>query len=262
MSDQNTAPANVIAQIEDDDEETTHYICQTGSELTERDFDGGLSPPELLGRAYPGTPGTYLLLGDKRAFYCLNEKHFLQDFCFDDVEGSWKPGQLARLGAEGALDSEIAAAVAADGSIYVFYQSPSRAIRSLHCDLDGEWRSANDLPSTQPSDRVSIYAMTMDNTIRLFYTHQDNFIHELVFDGRWTDNRVDLSQSASQKNSILATPTENGEYTLQYTNPEREVYAIHNGELTLIGKYVNGVFEKDKDAEGWNSSGPKIVVKK
>lgn len=62
MTDQNSAPANSIAQIEDGD--TMHYICQTGSELTERDFDGELSPPELLGSANPGTPGTYLLLGE------------------------------------------------------------------------------------------------------------------------------------------------------------------------------------------------------
>ena len=125
-------------------------------------------------------------IDEQRAFYCLNEEHVLQDFHFDDVKGSWKQGQLARLGAEAALDAEIAATAVVDGSIYVFYQTPSRAIRSLHGGLGGEWRSVNDLPSTQPSDGVSIYAMTMDNTIHLFYTHQDNFIHELVFDGKWT----------------------------------------------------------------------------
>lgn len=63
MSNQPIAPENIIAQIQDG--ETTHYICQNGSELTERSFDGELSPPELLGTARPGTSGAYLLLGDK-----------------------------------------------------------------------------------------------------------------------------------------------------------------------------------------------------
>ena len=128
-------------------------------------------------------------IDEQRAFYCLNEEHVLQDFHFDDVKGSWKQGRLARLGAKAALDAEIAATIVVDGSIYVFYQTPSRAILSLHSGPNGEWRAVTDLPSTQPSNRVSIYAMTIDNTIHLFYTHQDNLIHELVFDGKWIGER-------------------------------------------------------------------------
>jgi hypothetical protein len=67
MSDQAIiTPSNAIAQVEDG--EIMHYICQTGDTLTEKDFDGEMSPPELLGLAKPGTPGTYILLGEKVYF--------------------------------------------------------------------------------------------------------------------------------------------------------------------------------------------------
>jgi hypothetical protein len=63
MSSRTKRPEGAIADIADG--ETIHYICQEGHELTERDFDGLIGPPELVGSAKEGTPGAYVLLGDK-----------------------------------------------------------------------------------------------------------------------------------------------------------------------------------------------------
>jgi hypothetical protein len=263
MSTQTAAPENAIAQIKDG--ETTHYICQTGNELTERDFDGQLSPPELLGTAKLGTTGTYVLLGEKRAFYCLGEDDILQDFWYDDNTGEWMSGKLAAIKAVASPDAEIAATCTADDSIYVFFQNPTGGgIQSVHTINHGEkWQSASDIPPTQAVSGPSIYAMTLQNTIHVFYTHEDNFIHELVFnDGKWTDQSVPFSKTDSQKSCIVATPSEDGEkFTLQFTNTEGEVYALLDDELTLMGRYINGVFQKDKGAEGWNSRGPMMVCR-
>lgn len=87
------------------------------------------------------------------------------------------------------MKAEIAAiTTAVDGTIYVFFQNPSGAIQSLGGDASGEWHPATyELPSMQPTENASIYAMTMnDAVIHVFYTNQDNFIHELVFDSQWS----------------------------------------------------------------------------
>ncbi|KAH8665290.1 hypothetical protein BGZ60DRAFT_411120 [Tricladium varicosporioides] len=262
MSSQAAAPENAIAQIEDG--ETTHYICQSGNELVERDFDGELGPPELLGTAKLGTPGTYVLLGEKRAFYCLNENDVLQDFYFDDNTGEWTPGKLAAIEAMAAPDAEISATRTTDGSTYVFFQNATGDIQSLHTIDHGEkWQSANEIPPTQAVPSSSLFAITVQNIIHVFYTHEDKFIHELVFhNGKWTDKIVASSNTDSQKTCIVATTSGVGEkFALQFTNVEGQVYAIFDGELTLMGQYINGVFQKDKGAEGWNSRGPRMVCR-
>lgn len=117
---------------------------------------------------------------EKRAFYCLNEENTLQDFEYAD---EWVAGQLSTSGFVAAPNTQITATRTKQDGIQVFYQGPSGEIQSISTAAGGGWQPSRGLPSTQPLDGASVYAIYVKDVIRMFYAHQDNSIHELVCSG-------------------------------------------------------------------------------
>lgn len=199
------SPEGAISHIAGGD--AIHYVIQTDTELIERDFDGEIGPGELVGSAKEGTAGTYVLLGEnvrllhrglahalgcmlickQRAFYCLNDENILQDFEFLSDTGEWTPGQLSMAKVVAAPNTKVAGTYTNGGSIYIFYQDPSGQIQSVSNGAGSHWQSLIGLPSTTPVDGASIYAISMNDSIHVFYAHKDNSIHALVFSGnKWS----------------------------------------------------------------------------
>ncbi|EPS35649.1 hypothetical protein H072_10945 [Dactylellina haptotyla CBS 200.50] len=244
------------------DGDTIYFVFQTGTTLKERTFDGALTLSDTLGPAISNTPGVYFL-GEKRNFYCIDEHGVLQDFQFDDEEGEWQPGELAAVGAKPALKSDIAVVAGPqDGGVQIFFQHVDGEIQSVQCDATGAWCSPSILPPVEPSADLSIYAINSDAVIHVFYTSQDNSIHELVFGNEWIDSKIPHTESALKKHALKAVPYEDG-YLIQFNqfnDVDEEVYTVYKEEVTLVGKYHDGVFTKHRDAEGFNEEGAKPVI--
>ena len=58
-----SVPENVLFGTADGN--VQYYICQEGNELTEVIFDQQLKPADEVGTAKEGSPGMFLLLGEK-----------------------------------------------------------------------------------------------------------------------------------------------------------------------------------------------------
>ncbi|KAL1961717.1 hypothetical protein VTN77DRAFT_1117 [Rasamsonia byssochlamydoides] len=246
-------PENAIFEIADGN--VIHYICQSDNYLTERDFDGELSPPEPVGSAKKGTAGAHLILQNKRAIYCLDEGNILQDFEFDEDTAEWTPGQLASFGVEAAPDTKFATvAHPEDETIYVFSQGSSGQIQALRGEHDW-WGIVVGLPLTDPLPGASIHAVSVKGAIRVFYAHRDNSVHELVLleDGTWRDSQVPLTDSASPKSHIVAW-VESDECFLRFADGNGSAWVLKDGELVLVGRLTENGFQPEGDAEG---HGPK-----
>lgn len=249
------SPEGAISHIAGGD--AIHYIIQTDTELIERDFDGEIGPGELVGSAKEGTAGTYVLLGENRAFYCLNDENILQDFEFLSDTGEWTPGQLSMAKVVAAPNTKVAGTYTNGGSIYIFYQDPSGQIQSVSNGAGSHWQPLIGLPSTTPVDGASIYAISMNDSIHVFYAHKDNSIHALILSGnKWSDAKEPLTDAGSAKSYIFAVVDDDG-YSLEFRDAEKKLYILEDSKLTYMGWFTEeGKFRRPTDAEG-SGRGPR-----
>jgi len=255
MGPQATRPEDVLFERADGD--ITHYICQSGDELTEKTFDGGMGPTLTVGSAKGGTHGTYVLLGDNRAIYCLGDGNTLKDFEYDAEEWEWTEGRLAQSGVMSAPATEIAAVNTHQNYVEIFFQGPSGDLQSIFTSGGGAWQASKTLPQTKPLQGASISAIEVNGFVHVFYAHQDCSIHELVLEkGEWSDTKVPCTDGNSPKSNITAY-AEGAGYSLQFCDAEGTVFALADGELAVVGKVTKDGFKKSSDAEG-NKLGPRV----
>ncbi|KAF3153882.1 hypothetical protein TWF569_001474 [Orbilia oligospora] len=230
-------PKGTVAYIQDGN--FVHYICQDNGSPELRGItlssEGRTTANATLGFALPGTPGSYILFEEmvaNRNLPSINVKCGLQD-----------------EGIKLAPNSGVTATRTSSGSIFVFFQNEGGNLQYVYSDEPDEWQIGDELEEAKLGSGASMYAVTLKPLPHLFYAHPDGYIHDLamVSDGEWDDSRIELTDVGSVQSKIFVVPTKLG-YGLEFENSKREVYAVHNKERVLIGKYVGGVY-KHEDVE-------------
>ncbi|KAF3113190.1 hypothetical protein TWF706_010177 [Orbilia oligospora] len=243
-------PKGTVAYIQDGN--FVHYICQDNGSPELRGItlssEGRTTANATLGFALPGTPGSYILFEEMRAFYCVSQNNILQEFLLDE-DLTWYEGGLQDQGIKLAPNSGVTATRTSSGSIFVFFQNEGGNLQYVYGDEPDEWQIGDELEEAKLGSGASMYAVTLKPLPHLFYAHPDGYIHDLamVSDGEWDDSRIELTDVGSVQSKIFVVPTKLG-YGLEFENSKREVYAVHNKERALIGKYVGGVY-KHEDVE-------------
>ncbi|KAF3318587.1 hypothetical protein TWF173_006609 [Orbilia oligospora] len=243
-------PKGTVAHIQDG--KFVHYICQDNGSSELRGMtlnsEGRTIVNDTLGFALPGTPGSYILFKEMRAFYCVSQENILQEFLLDE-DLIWYEGELQDEGIKLAPNSGVAATRTISGNTFVFFQNEGGNLQYVYSDKTDEWQIGDELEQAKLGPGTSMYAVTLEPMPHLFYAHPDGYIHDLamVSDGEWDDSRIELTDVGSVQSKIFVVPTKLG-YGLEFEIAEREVYAVHDKERVLIGKYVGGVY-KHEDVE-------------
>ena len=131
-------------------------------------------------------------MGQERELFCLkpkkdpNDKDILQRFKYNVEDGKWEASSLGDKEHIVANYTQISAVCDKHSKTHVFFQGPSGEIQSISESRSGKWTAAQGLAPTKPFPGGSIYAISIKDTLRVFYAHQDCSIHELVYqDGKW-----------------------------------------------------------------------------
>jgi len=228
--------------------QTTYVLSQSEKELIEREkTSAGFSLPLVVGFARPDSGVAYAQLGEKRITICLDEGNFLQDYQYDEDLGEWVAGQLNILKAKAHSDTKIAVTYK-DGKCHVYFQNEASEIQEVQTDKDGIWRVSQAFPISKPVDG-EFAACTVANSIRVFYVNQDNSIYQIIIeDGKWTGELVPKTNDGSPKNIITVNPKGNS-FTLQFTDPKNDCFAITDGEIIKIGAYTENGFQPVNSAQ-------------
>ncbi|RAL00075.1 fucose-specific lectin FleA [Aspergillus ibericus CBS 121593] len=243
-------PENTIAQVSVPEEGKTYYLCQSGEDLTEEehsDDSSGIESP--VGSARAGTNATYLVRKDaQREIYCLDEENYLQAYAFDEDSWEWQPGTLDGLRILVASNTHLAAISTEDGFDRVFFQLPEGQLGMI-ARRDGQGWQKSSLPPTTPADGASLFALGVEDGVRLFYSHKDCSIHQLAWDGRdWADSEVPQTGGILQKSHIFAQQQGSG-INIQFCDEDARVYVLKDGNLSRLGFVFQGRLKKDKDAQ-------------
>ncbi|KAF4217722.1 hypothetical protein CNMCM6805_010425 [Aspergillus fumigatiaffinis] len=242
-------PANTIAVVNSEDGRTTYFLCQSDEELYEEKYTGGFEVPVDLGVARLETNATYLLVNDTRAVYCLSEVDTLKDFEFDPETWQWDEGRLEDHGVTAAPETHIEAVVRAGTRREVFFQNRSGQVESVFSKDGQTWEVSGAFPATCPAIGASLRFLQAAEREYLFYSHESNSIHALVFDGvAWKDESIPGSAQGFPVSDIYAEAEGTG-YRLQFNDPDGNVYLLVNGEAVKIATIVNGEFIRDNDAQ-------------
>ncbi|KAH7112505.1 hypothetical protein B0J11DRAFT_186034 [Dendryphion nanum] len=252
-------PQNIVTDL--DDGQKLYYVCRhEATVLVERIDNGKLGPPRRIGSALAGTHGSYVLLGDSRRFYCLNDQHILQDFVL--VGNKWQQGSLAALGVVPSAGSRIAAVATVDGTIHVCFQDDNSQLKLVSYDDTKNWWVAAGFPPKQAPKDTSISALVLSDRLHLFYAHDDKSIHDLqLHDGQWTDTQVALTDTPDEKKSIRSAPSDGGTYGIEYTNDAGEVYIIDQGKRALSRTHTSEGVKNAEGAEGYNWGGCRLYYR-
>ncbi|KAL2815196.1 hypothetical protein BJX63DRAFT_431015 [Aspergillus granulosus] len=260
------APNDTTAEVTTSDGHTTYYLCQDNEELFEEQYSGGFEAPMDVGVARPGTNAAYLLVNGtvrihsivmdsvfnfetKRAVYCLGEGGTLKDFEFDPDQWQWTEGNLEARGFAAAPDTHFEAVLRGGKHREVFFQSLTGQIASVRSNEGQTWELCDAFPATNASAGASLCFLQAGDREYLFYAHQQNSIHALVFDrGGWEEERIGGSPQGFPVHNIYAELQETG-YRLQFCDQGGGVYILAGGETVRIGSIVHGEFKRDNDAQ-------------
>ncbi|KAF3207858.1 hypothetical protein TWF679_008190 [Orbilia oligospora] len=189
------------------------------------------------------TPALYLLNDETRLVFYVDAEDVLRGGRYDADENDWE----VELEGEGDIsipqNSKLSGCFTPEGQI-VFFQNESGLLQGVEIQ-DSTWELLDPTAAKPVEGTRHLVIRTANGSLYLFYIGQDKYIHYLVKGPEteeWQDNVLKSPILDQTVVNFMVIPDEDMKFETQLLTTDRLMGIDKEGELTDLGKVVEGKF--------------------